>query len=285
MDASIRSRSLILSVLIHTALFLLLLFVVMNTTIPPFPESGGGGGVLVNIGYIDAATGAIQPLSQNVAEHPEVVKTQPSPKSEEKVATQENEESVAMNDTKKNIKKHDSKVKVPPVREEKKVVEKPRQPEAGGQYNPKPNNSKSQGTSASGGGDQGARNGVPNGGYQGKNGTGGGPGSGTGTGGGDGDGKGPGKGSGFEFSLVGRQLLKKPTIDDRSQETGRVVVAITVNKDGAVTDARPGARGTTTTSSYLFGKAKDAAMKAKFSPDPNGNDIQKGTITFVFLVQ
>src|SRR5438552_992858 len=130
MDAAIRSRSLALSVLIHTALFLLLLFVVMRSTIPPFPESGGGGGVLVNIGYVDAATGAVQPLSTNVNDHPEVVKTQPAPKSEEKVATQENEESVAMNDTKKNIKKHDSKTKVPPVKEEKKI-EKPRQPEAG----------------------------------------------------------------------------------------------------------------------------------------------------------
>src|SRR6185295_17587982 len=147
----------ILSVVIHGALFLLLLFFVMTTTIPPFPESGGGGGVLVNIGYIDAASGAVQPLSQNVTQHPEIVKAEPTPKSEQKIATQENEESVALNDTKKNIKKHDTRTKVPPVKEEKKIVEKPREAEAGSLYKGKPNNSKSQGTAAAGTGDQGER--------------------------------------------------------------------------------------------------------------------------------
>jgi len=108
-----------------------------------------------------------------------------------------------------------------------------------------------------------------------------GPGEGTGTG----PGKGPGSGGGISFDLANRTLIRKPSIDDKSQETGRVVVSITVDKDGNVTEARPGARGSTTTSAYLFGKAKEAAMKAKFSPNPDGADIQKGTMTFVFLVQ
>ncbi|CAN5498878.1 TonB family protein [soil metagenome] len=281
MNAEIRSRSLIISVIIHGALFLLLLFFVMTTPVPPFPESGGGGGVLVNIGYIDAASGDVQPMSSTVTPDPQPVKAIPQTSPEEKVSTQEDEESVAMNKSEKKEVKKD--VKKPIV--ETKKAEPVKTAEAGSLYKGKTNNSKSQGTSTSGTGDQGDRQGDPNSKYTGKNGTGGGPGTGTGTGGGDGDGNGPGKGSGVSFDLNGRKLLLKPSIDDRSQETGKVVVSITVDKSGNVTEARPGARGSTTTSSYLFAKAKDAAMKAKFNASPEAADIQKGTMTFVFLVQ
>ena len=55
-EAGIRSRSILISVLVHGLLFLILLFTVMSTPIPPFPETGGGGGVIVNIGYVDEAS-------------------------------------------------------------------------------------------------------------------------------------------------------------------------------------------------------------------------------------
>jgi len=279
-NATIRSRSLILSVAIHAALFLLLLFFVMTTTIPPFPEAGGGGGVLVNIGYVDAASGDVQPMSSAVTPEPQVIKSAVQPVPEEKVATQEDEESVAMNTSEK--KKKDD-VKKPTT--ETKKPEPVRTVDAASMYKGKRNNSTSQGTATTGTGDQGEKQGDPNSMYSGKNGTGGGPGSGTGTGGGDGDGNGPGTGSGISFDVSGRKLLLKPSIDDRSQETGKVVVSITVDKSGNVTEARPGARGSTTTSSYLFAKAKEAAMKAKFNASPEAADIQKGTMTFVFLVK
>jgi TonB family protein len=80
-------------------------------------------------------------------------------------------------------------------------------------------------------------------------------------------------------------MLKNPQINDRSQETGKVVVDITVDKDGNVASAIPGGRGSTTTSAYLFKLAKEAAFKAKFNASPEDADIQKGTITFVFVVQ
>ena len=280
MNAEIRSRSLIISVFIHGALFLLLLFFVISTPIPPFPEAGGGGGVLVNIGYIDEATGAVQPMSSTVTPEPQQVKAVPVPAPQEKIATQEDEESVAMNSSEKKEKKETKK----PLTETKKA-EPVKTVEAGSLYKGKKNNSASQGTSTSGTGDQGSRQGDPNSAYTGKSGTGGGPGSGTGTGGGDGDGNGPGKGNGISFDLSGRLLLRKPSIDDRSQETGKVVVSITVDREGNVTEARPGARGSTTTSAYLLGKAKEAALKAKFNASPEAADIQKGTMTFVFLVQ
>src|SRR5262245_27777544 len=105
MDASIRSRSLALSVLIHAALLLALIYYILRIPIPPFPEAGGGGGVLVNIGYIDLASGEIQPMSENITQNPQPV-AQPQAKSqEEKIVTQENEEAVAVNDAKHNAKK------------------------------------------------------------------------------------------------------------------------------------------------------------------------------------
>ncbi|MFM7217228.1 MAG: hypothetical protein ACKO1U_04325, partial [Bacteroidota bacterium] len=76
-----------------------------------------------------------------------------------------------------------------------------------------------------------------------------------------------------------------PLPKDNTQETGKVVVDITVDKEGNVMTATPGGRGSTTTSSHLFRLAKEAAMKAKFDQNPDAGDIQRGTITFVFVVQ
>ena len=113
-----------------------------------------------------------------------------------------------------------------------------------------------------------------------------GAGSGTGTGDGEGPGIGTGKGGGVSFSLAGRKWNRPPPLPkDNTQETGKVVVDITVDKNGQVVSATPGGRGSTTTSAYLFRLAKEAAMKAKFDENPEAADIQRGTITFIFVVQ
>jgi outer membrane biosynthesis protein TonB len=284
-DAGDRRKAMVISIAIHAALLLALILFVMTTPIPPFPESGGGGGVLVNIGYVDLASGTVQPLSETVTKTPQPEKVPPQPKTQEqKIVTQENEDAVAVNTSKKDIHKPEKKTTpavAQPVKEVRRVPERKADP--GSLYAGK-NTSKSQGTASTGTGDQGDRTGDPDSKYSGKgNGTGGGPGSGDGTGGGNGSGNGPGTGNGVSFDLTGRSLLRKPSIDDKSQLTGRVVVNITVDKAGNVVSAIPGGRGSTTTSDYLFTKAKEAAMRAKFSPSEN--DIQKGTMTFVFLVQ
>jgi TonB family protein len=287
LNASIRSRSLVLTVLVHGFIFLALLFIMMRSSMPPFPDvAGGSGGVLVNIGYLDAASGEIQPMSENTSQEPNPVKEQPQPKTEEeKILTSNDAESPLIKEVDKKkttkVNKKNVKTTVPPVITKKEIPVPVRKVDPLALYQGKNTKSTSQGTASSGAGDQGDKNGDPFSKYTGKNGNGSGPGEGTGTG----PGKGPGSGGGISFDLTGRRLLRKPSIDDKSQETGRVVVSITVDKDGNVTEARPGARGSTTTSSYLFGKAKEAAMKAKFNPNPDGADIQKGTMTFVFLVQ
>ena len=279
MDASIRSRSAILTIALHAALFLILLFTLMTTTIPPFPEAGGGGGVLVNIGILDEAAGDIQPMSENITKEQVVEKVKPANAQEEKVVTQDFEESPIAKEAKVD-KKLITPVKTEVKTEIKPKVEPVKKADPNALYKGSTTASKSQGT-GSGKGDQGDPAGDPNSKYTGKNGNGsGGPGNGTGVG----PGSGPGKG-GISFSLAGRHMVRTPQINDRSQETGKVVVDITVDKDGNVSAAIPGGRGSTTTSSLLFKLAKDAAMKAKFNPSSDEAEIQKGTITFVFLVQ
>ncbi|MFZ7114700.1 MAG: energy transducer TonB family protein [Bacteroidota bacterium] len=277
MNANIRSRSMILSVAVHAGLFLVLLFTMLKTQIPPFPETGGSGGVIVNIGTVDEASGDVQPMAEVISKDPVIQKVPPATAPEEDIATQDLEEV--------NIppaKKVDVKKDVKPTKTEVKNTTKPAEPvktvNPSAIYQGKTTASKSQGT-GSGSGDQGDKNGDPFSKYTGKNG------NGTGTGGGEGTGIGNGTGKGISFSLSGRKLIRTPQITDHSQETGKVVVDITVDKDGNVETAIPGGRGSTTTSAYLFRLAKEAAMKAKFNPSPEGADIQKGTISFVFLVQ
>lgn len=280
-----RAKSAGLALLVHGILFLILLFTFLHTQIPPF---GGGGGGLSNLGLIEIANGDDQPMSENQTLEP--VPVQPAPQQkvqEEEIVTQDLEDAppiVVKKETKKETKKKPVATAVAPVIKPKEQPVKPAQKvDPIAMYKGHSNNG-SQGNSQTGKGDQGNPNGDPNALYTGKNGTGSGPGSGTGTGGGDGPGTGPGSGPGISFSLAGRKSVSLSKPYDNSQETGKVVVDITVDKYGVVTYANPGARGSTTTSTGLYRKAKEAALKAKFSANPEVEE-QRGTITFVFIVQ
>lgn len=90
-----------------------------------------------------------------------------------------------------------------------------------------------------------------------------------------------GHGNGPRYRLRGREMIKIPQMVDDSQAEGKVVVEITVDANGMVVQAYPRARGSTTTSSVLYAKARQAAFTAKFNI-AEGTMEQKGTITFVF---
>ena len=77
-------------------------------------------------------------------------------------------------------------------------------------------------------------------------------------------------------------MTSKTSISDQSQETGKVIIEIVVDKDGNVTTVNGPARGSTTSAPVLVAKAKQAAKNAKFSKSPSGVEEQRGTITFVF---
>ncbi|MBP5418303.1 MAG: energy transducer TonB [Bacteroidales bacterium] len=103
---------------------------------------------------------------------------------------------------------------------------------------------------------------------------------------GTGNGNGSGSISSTSWALNGRSLvgnLPKPTYN--SQETGTVVVEITVDKTGAVVAAKVISKGTTVQSSYLWAQAESAAKKAKFNADAKANALQKGTITYHFTLK
>lgn len=87
---------------------------------------------------------------------------------------------------------------------------------------------------------------------------------------------------GISYVMSGRKLLNQPVVNNLTSEKGIVVVEITINKYGNVIKAEPGAEGTTTTSLYLFTKAKQAAESAHFDTFQIAPLEQKGTITIIF---
>jgi TonB family protein len=87
---------------------------------------------------------------------------------------------------------------------------------------------------------------------------------------------------GVSYDLQGRNSLSIPKPQYNLQEGGKVVVEITVDKNGKVVNARPGMPGSTTSNSTLFEAAKKAALKARFNSDSSAPAYQKGTITYHF---
>jgi hypothetical protein len=118
----------------------------------------------------------------------------------------------------------------------------------------------------------------------------GGSGSGTneGIGGSNGTGRGNSTPGGIgigDYDLTGRQLVKKAQSMSDTHEEGIVVVEIIVNQYGKVIKAIPGQRGSTTTSANLYAKARQAALNVKFNPSDKGIKEQRGTYTFVFILE
>ena len=86
--------------------------------------------------------------------------------------------------------------------------------------------------------------------------------------------------------LKGRSVkgtLKKPEYN--SQAEGIVVVEIKVDPYGNVTEATPGAEGTTVTDRKLWNAARKAAMEAHFNQKADAPPVQTGTITYIFKLQ
>lgn len=69
------------------------------------------------------------------------------------------------------------------------------------------------------------------------------------------------------------------------QNEGTVVVEIWVDRLGTVIKATPGYQGTTVTDKTLWNAARQAALKAKFNPDPEAKEQQQGIITYIFKLQ
>lgn len=281
---SYQLRSWGLTLLIHAVLLILLMFLYISSPVPPWEEGlagGGGGGSFVEFGTMDIG----EPVLTATPTPTEEVKTE---EQEEEILTSETEETVAITppdkkpEKKKEEKKKEEKKATTPV---SPAVKKPelakveeRKPDPRSLYPGKRGQ-----TGSAAGGQPGNGNGGQGSGSGGGTGDGTGPGSGGGSGSGSGGGQGDGIGVGFD--LTGRNFRSLPRVEDRSQEQGRIVIAIIVDKNGNVLRTEGPVRGSTLTNGTLVRKCREAAMKAKFTASPQGVEEQKGTITFNFILR
>jgi hypothetical protein len=234
------------TLLVVGVIIIILLTVYFRTPIPPYPENGGQGmGLEINLGFESDENYNSQDIQQ---------KTET-----ENLITQDYEEADAIRET-------DTLKKAPKDKKQVKRQEKPilNQNALFKKRNTNNENSSNAGTFGT---------------YS-QQGSGIGDGSGTGKG----QGTGTGIGNGVSFSLEGRTAMSLVKPKGDFQTSGKVVVEITVDKNGNVISAIPGVKGSTTLDEFLLQIAKDAAMSSKFSSNPKST-IQKGTITYRFILQ
>jgi periplasmic protein TonB len=269
-----------LTVLVHLILFAIFILIVFRTPIPPYPE-GGGSGIAVNFGTSDEGFGDNQPeqfipINTKNIDGAENV-TNAESESESEVLTQNSEEAPAVSSTEKpkNVQKK-------PIENAQKVKLNDPVVNPAALYKKSNKGTSSEGIK-SGTGDQGNPNGTYDSkNYEGKPGSG----AGTGEGFGEGTGTGDGKGDGISFSLVGRTLkYQLPSPAKNFSENGTVVVQIDVDKNGKVVKAVAIDKGSNTTDANLRRLAEEAARKAVFNANLNAGEVQRGTITYHFVVK
>jgi len=250
-----RRKGLIATIVVHVAMLLLFIFFGITKMIPP-PEEG----IAINFGYEDDGSGnttqaaPVQPQTK-----PQEV-PQETTEQVDKVVTQESVDAPSVSEEK-------PKPKTQPTEKPKEKVEEA----------PKPSNQlqniinrtrTGQGEGegeTKGGGDQGDPDGDRNSPSR----------------------EGGGAGGSGDYRLGGRKALDRPKPTYDCAEEGRVVVKVWVDRGGRVINAIPGEKipggpATTTSSSCLFNRAKDAAMRTTWQGDPTAPDNQVGFIIYNF---
>lgn len=244
------------TILFHALMLVVLLLLAFHTPLPLPGEEG----VEVNLGYSDNGMGDIQP--EQPAMSPQAAAKASQNQADDQLVTENNEEAPAI------VKKKEEKPKTKPVTKRIPVVETPELPTVNqkAMYPGKSTKTSTGGNQGITGkpGDQGSPNGTP--------------GSPNYVGNG-------GKGNGISYDLGGRgsRSLPKPTYN--SPEQGLIVVSIKVDRNGKVTYASAGAKGTTISEINLRQQAESAARKTLFDADPDAPDEQRGTITYKFIKQ
>ncbi len=243
-----KRRSLITTIALHLLLILLLLYMMLLSPFPPPAEEG----ILINFGNFETGMGDEQPSSPEsaVAET-----TSPSADQQEEVMTQSTEDAPSIEQEIKSPSSKDSKVPEPEVNQDALL-----NPE-------KFKNATSSEGQTDMPGDQGVRTGDPDAlNYKGERSI------------GLGD-------DGIGYDLSGRSWVRKPKINDISQERGKVVILIRVDRFGKVISAIFQQKGSTTTNVSLIAKAKKASFEARFSPTSQGPEYQTGVIVYNFKLK
>jgi colicin import membrane protein len=299
-----KKKGLFGTVLVHVMLFGMLILVGFSTPHQPDTEEG----ILVNFGTGETGIGDIEPSPPAFKEEssaPPVKEIVTPPASVAKAAVKSKEEPLLSQDKEDApaVKKADPEVvkkRLERIAADKKIKE---QLEAEREVKRKEDaekkriaaeqqresdimnrtknalaNSQNRGTSSTGEGVAGGpgNQGDPNGSINSKvRGSGSGLGdSGTGTG-----------DKGISYNLGGRGYKSLPLPKYDYQDGGKVVVEVSVDPSGKVVQAIPGIKGSTTLDEYLLKVAKEAALNARFEVKQDAPAIQKGTITYNFILK
>ena len=230
-------------------------------------------GVEINLGTSDTGSGDIQPLEpikslplqeipkEEIVKEETSIKETPDKEASEDVATQETEESIRIRKEAEAKRKAEEREKAEAnrIKREEEAKRKNLENMMGGLNN-------SDGTATGGegdnntAGDKGSIDGNPyaNSYY----------------GGGTGNGKG--------YGLGGRNRTGNNKFIQDCNEEGRVVVKITVNKNGKVIKAQAGVKGTTNSAACLLEPARKTALSYRFNADAKAPEQQIGFIVINF---
>lgn len=262
--------------------------ILLAFSVPDPPETEEG--ILVNFGTDETGSGLIEPSESAMPESaPLIPQSNITPAEDEPLLTQDDEEAPEVKKVDPEAEKRrleqieaDRRTRelaeAERIRREQEEAER-RRVEAEQQrlsdiMNKTKNaltNSRNAGTSSTsegatgGAGNQGVPTGSPDSKVRG-----------TGTGLGD---------SGISYDLAGRGVQKLPSPNYDSQEEGRVIVEVFVDREGKVIRATAGIKGSTTLNDYLLRIAREAAMQTRFEADPEANETQRGTITYNFILK
>ncbi|MGF1584347.1 MAG: hypothetical protein ACFCUM_03425 [Bacteroidales bacterium] len=267
-------RGIIGTTIFHLVVVLIILFLGFNTPFPPPGEEG----IIISFGTDEDGFGITQAARQQATTPPPSSPPAAETETEERILTQDIEEAPSLPTPERQEERQpDPPQPVPdptpaPVVEETVVEEKA---EVVPERTPNPN-ALFPGRTASG--DPGSNEGETTGpGNQGRV---------TGSAdsphrmGGD-----TGSPDGISYSLDGRNPLSLPLPAYTHQVEGIVVVEVTVNRNGEVTNALPGVRGSTIQNINLLNAAQRAAERARFNISSDSPTFQKGTITYHFRLQ
>ncbi len=264
-----------------TALLMLILALLLFVMGPPYLDPPTEYGVAVNFGTTDYGSGNIQPKKPIKSEPKEINKpteetlTESKPEEAvadkvEDVATQESEESIKI----KKQKEAEAKAKAEAERIERKRREAEEQKRKEQEEKKKKldelmggiGKSDGEATGSEGNDNQAGDKGQPDGNPY-ANSYYGGPGSGSG---------------GVGYGLKGRGAPTKKVFKQDCNESGMVVVRIEVDRNGTVTKAESGVKGTTNNAACLLEPAKKIALSHKWRPDLKAPTRQVGFVSVNF---
>ena len=253
-----RRNGIIGTILFHGLLLLSFLFMGLTYRIPPPPEEG----ISINFGFDDQGSKEIQPEDNSLESNPIIEEiVQESIEIEQEIVTQETIETEII-EVLKEIKKEIPKEKEPEEKQEEVIIEKV-EPVVNKKalYTGSKKKEKQADGNKNTAGNQGSVEGDIN--------------STKYEGGGIGV-------DGEAYQLLGRSVAYKAKPIYKVQLEGKVVVDITVDQLGNVINAIAGVKGSTTLNSQLLKRAKEAALKTKFSAKESAPSRQQGKIIYNF---